>query len=815
MGAFTQNIRYGLRMLGKNPSFTMAAVLCLALGIGATTAIFSVVNAVLLRQLPYANSDRLVRVFTEFPNFPNGGLRHFWMSPPEFLELRREVKAWEQLEAWVNGGVSLAGASDAVRASASFVTGGMMPMLGVKPKMGRVLTVEDDEPSAAVVAVLSEALWRTSYGSDPAILGRDIRLNGQPCRVVGVMPASFDFPPGEAEKIALWSPIQLNPAKPGSRSSHFLNVLGKVRRSTSMAAANEDIQRIVRQFGANATQMFHTFQPANHPLTIVGFQDHVVKNVRLAMFVLLGAVVFVLLIASVNVANLLLARAESRRREIAIRKAIGASLPRLIGQFIVEGIVLSLLGAMLGLGVAYAGLRLIVSTNPGSLPRAAEIGIDVPVLLFTVSVSLLTGVLFGLAPLMHIVGQNLHETLKAAAGRTTGNRGTHHFRQALVVAELSLALMLLIGAGLMVKAFWRLQNVNAGFKPDRVITALVNLPSASYTTLDSRRAFWTMAQSRIAALPGVESSSIVTGLPPMRPINANDTEIEGFVVREGGPQNNIDYWNTTGLKYFETLGVRLVDGRLLDERDGAGAPPAVVVNQTMARMYWGNQSPVGRRVRPGFQDPWRTVVGVVEDVKNAGLDRPAGTELYFPIAQAQVGNGAYVLVRGNRPEGLITGVRQQIHELDPSAPVSQVRMMEEVLSAARARPRFLSILLTLFSGVALALAAVGIYGVLSYSVAQRTSEIGIRMALGARGGDVLRLVIREGLITGFVGTAIGAAGAVALTRVLQGLLFGVSSFDPITFAAMSGVLVLVVLAACYVPARRASGVDPMVALRYE
>lgn len=811
-----QNLRYAFRLLLRTPGITAAAIVCLALGIGATTAIFSVVNAVLLRKLPYAHSERLVRVFTEFPNFPNGGLRHFWMSAAELLDLRRDAKSWDNMEAWQTVGVTLAGGNDAVRAMAAVVTGGMLPMLGAKPLIGRVIEARDDVPNAPTAAVLSYGLWQRAYGGDAGVLGRDVLLNGKTCRVIGVMDAGFEFPPAEVDKAELWVPAGIDPAKPGGRGSHQWSVLARLKAGVSFKQAEDELLRLAQAGETAGGPQTHSFSLNNHPIVLTRFQDEVVKNVRLSMLVLLGAVVFVLLIASVNVANLLLARAESRRREIAVRKAIGAGLATLLGQFIVEGILLSALGAMLGLGLAYAGLRLIVNTNPGSLPRSSEIHIDGMVLLFAIGISVLTGLVFGFAPLMHLVGQDLHTTLKAAAGKTTAGAGSGRFRSALVAMELALALILLIGAGLMVKTFWKLQNVNAGFEPGNVLTARVSLPSAAYATPQGRRAFWSSLRSRMQNLPEVVSASWVQGLPPVRTINANDTQIEGFVPRKDGPLQNVDYWNTVGAGYFETMRIHLIDGRLLDDRDGENAPQVVVINQTMARTFWPGQSVIGRRIRPGFQDPWRTVVGVVADVKNAALDRPAGAELYFPAAQGATPLGAYVVLRTKGDPGrAASGLRQQVREIDRSIPVSAVRSMDDVMAGAMARPRFLSVLLGLFSMVAAVLASVGIFGVLSYSVAQRTNELGIRMALGANPGRLMALVLREGLVTALVGTLIGGLGALALTRVMQGLLFQVSAFDLGTFLSMAAVLIAVTLLACYLPARRASAVDPMVALRYE
>ena len=815
MGTLLQNFRFGLRVLAKNPGFTAAAVLCLALGIGATTAIFSVVDAVLLRPLPYTHSPRLVRVFTEFPTFPNGGLRHFWVSPPEYLDLKRDTNSWEDLEAWVNQGVNLAGASEPVRAQASYVTGGMLSMLGVAPLLGRVFSAEDDRPNVPATAVLSYGLWQRGYGGDTSILGRDIRLNGNPCTVIGVMPASFVFPPGEIDPVEIWSPLQLDPAKPGGRGSHYLSVLGRLRPAVNMAQAQGEMHRYEIQSLQTIGPQNHPFDPKAHPIVLAGFQDEVVHGVRRAILVLLGAVVFVLLIACVNVANLLLARSEARRREIAVRAAVGAGTSRLLGQFVAEGILLSLAGAALGMLLAFGGLRLLAATNAGSIPRAGEITIDWQVLLFTLGVSFSTGMVFGLAPIVHLRPAALHDVLKSAAGRATAGSAANRFRAALVTAELALALVLLIGSGLMVKAFWKLQQVDAGMDPNHLLTLRLALPATAYRNAAARASFYTSLAARAQSIPGVVSAAVATGLPPVRPINANDTMIEGFVPRPDGPLQNVDYYNSVTGRYFETAGARLVEGRFLNDSDGAGAPLAVVVNQTMARTFWPHESALGHRINIDQPTAWRTIVGVIGDIKNAGLDRATGTELYFPYPQ-RPGPAAYLLVRTKGdPMSAAGAVRKEISGLDRTLPISAVRAMEDVMNSDRARPRFLTLLLTLFSSLSLALAALGIYGVISYSVAQRTNEIGIRMALGAQSRDVLRLVTRAGLRLALAGTLIGAAGAFALTRTLSGLLFGVSSVDAATFAAMAAALIAVTMLACYFPARRASKVDPLVALRYE
>ena len=828
MGGLLQNIRYGLRMLARTPGFTIAAVLCLALGIGATTAIFSVVNAVLLRPLPYAHSTRLVRVFTEFPTFPNGGLRHFWMSPPEYFEVKRDTSSWAGFEGWVNFGVNLAGASDPVRAQASAVTGGLLTMLGIQPQMGRLIGTADDAPNAPATAVLSYALWQRGFGGDPSILGRDIRLNGNPCTVIGVMPKSFEFPPGDPNPAELWTPLQLDPARPGGRGSHFLSVLAVLKPGVSLAQANGEMLRYAAHPAVPMGGGTHGFNPKVHPIVLADFQDEVVHNVRRAMLVLLGAVAFVLLISCVNVANLLLARSEARRREIAVRAAIGAGLWKLLQQFVIEGILLSVIGAIFGIGLAFGGLRMLVATNAGSIPRVHEINVDWRVLAFTLALSIATGVVFGLAPLMHMRLSRLHEILKAAAGRTTASGAANRFRAVLVTSELALALVLLIGSGLMVKAFWKLQQVDAGLDPEHVLTMQVTLPQAGYNNIVKVNGFWQSMLARVRTLPGVTSAAIASGLPPDRRINANDTPIEGFVPVPNGPIQNVDYWNFVSAGYFETVGARLIEGRFLNENDGAAAPPVVVINQTMARTFWPRESALGHRVVADFSrtgmGAWRTIVGVVADIKNAGLDRAAGTELYIPYLQqstiAGVTNNftanAYLVIRAKGDAMSQAGpARGQIRDLDAALPISNLMDMEDVLSAARSRPRFLTLLLTLFSSVALILAALGIYGVISYLVAQRTNEIGIRMALGAQSGDVVRLVSATGLRLAVAGTVAGAVGAFALTRFLSGLLFGVSSADPLTFVGMALALGLVTLVACYIPARRASKVDPLIALRYE
>ncbi|MGB2637670.1 MAG: ABC transporter permease, partial [Candidatus Acidiferrum sp.] len=697
MGTLWQDVQFALRMMRKNLGFTTAAVLCLMLGIGATTGIFTVVNAVLLRPLPYAHPEQLIRIYTEFPTFPNGGLHRFWASGPEFLDLRRDTHSWASLDAWVTSGANLAGNVEPVRVTAAYLSGGLLETLGVSPTAGRLIAPSDDVPGASPVADISYGIWQSVFAGDRNVVGRETRLNGVKCTIIGVMPEGFQFPPGQQDPAQVWTALQLDPAKPGGRGSHNYYLLGRLKPGVSPAQAQGELASLVQTYGERRAPHTHSLNPKDHTLVSYPLQAEVVSSVRPALLMLLGAVVFVLLIASVNVANLLLARAEARRREIAIRGALGASLARLARQFVTEGILLAMCGGILGIALAFAGVRVVQLTNAGGLPRADEIAMDWRVLVFTLVTSLVTGVLFGLAPLAPLVVSGISESLKDTAGSTTAAAGAQFFRRALVAVELGMALLLLICCGLMVRAFWKLQEVHTGLRPDDVVTMLVSLPSGTYTDPGKITDFWTRLEGRLTNLPGVQSAALVSGLPPMRPPNMNDTDIEGFVKTEGGPIENVDFYQAVSSGYFATMGIRLMDGRFFDDRDIQNAPPVVIINKTMAMTFWPHQNPIGRRVRPGKD--WCTVVGVVDDVKNAGLDRPAGTELYLPYRQpAAAGvSDIYVVLRARsgNPLTLAGEVRRQMNELDPSLPLADVRLMEDVLSGAQARPRFLSLLLTL------------------------------------------------------------------------------------------------------------------------
>jgi predicted permease len=811
-----QNITYAVRSLLRTPTFTLAALLCLALGIGATTAIFSIVNAVLFRPLPYKDPGQLVRVFTEFPGFPGGGLRKFWVSEPEFFELQR-AKSFQELGAWAISGANLSGNQQPIRVTTAFASAGALHLLGVQPALGRLISPDDDKPGAAPVVVISQALWNNAFGHDRNIIGRQVYLNNSRCTVIGVMPPGFLFPPGESDAPQAWTALQLDP-KSQRWASHQYSLLGRLRPGVTIGQARAEMAQLVAGWGQAESPKNHVLSPKNHPISMYSFYGEVVGGMRRPMMLLLLAVAFVLLIACVNVANLLLARSEARQREIAIRRAIGASNGHLIRQFIIEGTFLSFGGAIVGFILAGQALQLVRSTNSGNIPRIDELSLDWRVLLFTFAVCCFTGVLFGLAPLVHTSAIRVFDTLKNASGRSSATAASNQFRRVLVIAELALAFVLLSGAGLMLRGLWRLQQVNAGFNPDRLLTMNISLPQTTYKAPEARQSFWTRLQQDLANTPGIQSATLMQGLPPIRPANQDTTQIEGFVETPAMPVQNVAFYQTVGDRFFETMGIRLIDGRFLMPQDGEKSSPGVVINETMARTYWPHQSAVGRRIRPGFQGAWYTVVGVVADVKNAGLDKPADTEAFFPYRLAPYGNtgnpDVIVKAQGD-PHALAETVRRTISSLDPSLPVAKVRTMHDVISDANARPRFLTVMLSAFSMLALGLAVIGIYGVISYSVEQRTAEFGVKVALGASPRNLLVQVVRQGLLLAGIGVGIGAVLALLLTQSLEGLVFGLDAQDQFALIVTAVVLFAAAAIASFVPALRAMRIEPVQALRYE
>ena len=814
MNIFLQDLKYALRMLRKYPAFTFVAILTLALGIGANSAIFSVVNSVLLRELPYRQPGQLVRVYSEFPTMQ---LQKFWLSPPELLDIQREAKSWEAIGAWAPGGQNIGTESEPLRVTSAAVTRSLIEVLGVQPERGRNFSEEEDRNGGPNVAIISHGLWQRGFGGTSDIIGKQILVNSQSTTVIGVMPVNFAFPPGSNDQVEVLLPFQFDPTSAGSRGSHFLSVIGRLKPGVSIQQAQSEMTSLMAGWKGEGRAQ-HLLNPERHPVVMLDLHEDVVGSARKAVWVLMAAVGFVLLIACVNVANLLLARAESRHREFAVRLALGAGLKRMVRQFVAEGTVLVTLASVLGIALAFGGLKVLLHFAPDSVPRTEEIGVGLPVLAFTVAVSIVAVFLFGLAPLAQVSERNLANWIRGAGQRSIRGGG-QTLRKGLVIAEISLAVILVIGSGLMIRAFWKLQQVNTGFEPAGVVSFSLNLPGSKYKTPD-RLQFVNTLQQKLSSIPGVTSASAASGIPPLRRINANDTEIEGYVQTPDSPAQNVDYWNVVGTDYFKTMKIKVLEGRGFELQDDSDtAMKAVVVNQALAKRFWKG-SPLGRRVNPGFGDPkvWCTIVGVVEDTKNAGMDKPAGPELYLQVRQVADflgGNMNYVVRTSTDSLAIESSIRSVVREMDPSLPVYNLKTMNDVVSKSMVQPRFLALLLATFSGIALFLAAIGIYGVMAYSVAQRTQEIGVRMALGAQPLHVLRLIFGQSLMMLLIGTAIGLAGAFALTRLMSTLLFGVTATDPLTYVSVVGILTFVALLACYIPARRAAKVDPLIALRYE
>jgi len=620
--------------------------------------------------------------------------------------------------------------------------------------------------------------------------------------------------------VDVWTSFQFDPANPGNRGGHFLYVIGRLKAGTTIEQARAETEMLMAGWKSE-NRSPHLLQPNVHPVLMFPLHEDVVGGAKSAVLMLLGAVAFVLLIACANVASLLLARAEARHREFAVRLALGAGRSRMLRQFLVEGFILVLLGAGLGVLLAQGGLKLIMAAAPDSVPRTGEIKIDLLVLAFTLGVSVLAVFIFALAPMAQLRERNLASWLHGSSKGAGSSASSQMLRKVLVITEIALAVVLVVGSGLMIRAFWKLRSVDIGFNPFGVLSFTVALPPSAYP-VPGQLQFSQSLQAKLASIPGVKSASIAGGLPPLRPINANDTGIEGYQPTPGGPAQNVDFWNAVGEDYFKTMGIRLTEGRLFESADrNENAQRVVVINQALAKRFWQG-SPIGRRVNPAVSNTpnWFTIVGVVEDTKNLGVDKPAGTELY--LLQPQIitlfgGNTRqnYVVRTDGDPMLVAGAVRAAVRELDPALPIFGMQAMSDTVADSLVRPRFLSMLLGAFSVIALALAAVGIYGVMAYSVSQRTQEIGVRMALGARSLDVLKMVLGQGTKLVAVGVGIGLAGAFALTRVMSTLLFEVSVTDPVTFAAVVALLVVVALLACWIPARRATKVDPMIALRCE
>jgi putative ABC transport system permease protein len=805
-------MRYGIRMLVKNPGFTIVAVLALTLGIGADSAIFSVVNAVLLRPLPYPESERLV-----FLSERSQVLEGMSIAYPNFLDWREQNNAFESIGVYRRQSYNLTGSGEPERLVAGQVSADLFTALRVSAARGRVFTNDEDKPGATPVVVLSDGLWKRRFGGDPGIIGQNLTLDGTGFTVIGTMPSGFLFP----SRAEMWTPVGLQAKDPGweSRGNHpGLYAMARLKPGITVEQAREDMEIV-------ATNLEKQYPNSNtgNSATITPALENIVHDIRSALLVLLSAVGFVLVIACANVANLLLARATNRQREIAIRTALGASRTRIIRQLLTESMLLSFAGGALGLLLALAGVRLIVAISPNSIPRAAEIGLDQRVLVFTVAVSVLTGIIFGLAPALQASKPDLNETLKEAGRGSTGRR--HILRSALVVSEVALTMVLLIGAGLMIRSFYHLQRVDPGFVPDNLLTFNVALPQKKYAEGQQRINFYQQLLQNLRALPGVESVGMATGLPL-----GNNGWQSGFWI-EGRPeppqgQRPLTEVAFVSPDYFDTMRMTLLSGRNFTEQDvkpptpadpqhpAFTAPTVTIIDEEFARRYWPDGDPLGQQIT--FWGSKVSIVGIVRRVKMEGLSTDSNrVQSYYPYLQNPGGSMSIVVRTTGDPASLSNVVRQQVLAIDPDQPIYGVQTMGEIWEDSIAPDRLLLMLLGTFAAVALVLAGVGIYGVMAYSVTQRTHEIGIRMALGARQSNVLGMVIRQGMTLAVAGLAIGLGGAWLATRAMASLLFGVSATDPTTFALISLVLTGVALGACFVPARRATKVDPMIALRYE
>jgi putative ABC transport system permease protein len=812
MQSLWQDLRYGARTLLKNPGFTAIAVITLALGIGANTAIFSVVNAVLLRPLQYAEPDRIIQIWQTFPQL---GSNQVTVSAPEFLDYKDQNHVFERIAAFRPQGFTLMGGSEPERILGFRVSADLFPLLGVAPTLGRAFLPEEDQLGSLRAVVLSHSAWQRRFGSDVAVIGKSLTLDGESFTVVGVMPPDFHFPPQSLQN-ELWTnvPFDSNDLnRPGWRP---LGMIARLKSGVSMDQANAELKAIAGRFPVSG--------PAPSAYA-VSLHEQVVGRVRRALLVLFGAVSFVLLIACANVANLLLSQAAARQREMAIRAAIGASRARLIRQLLVERMPLALLGGGVGLLLSVWIVEMLVSVNPDNIPRTNEIGIDLRALGFTLAVSLLTGIVFGLTPAWQSSKLDLNESLKEGGRGTAVSFRRFSLRSLLLVAEVAMSLMLLIGAGLMTNSFARLLRVDPGFDPRGVLTMQVALPQSMYSEIHQRSFFFEQALERIRRLPGVQSAGMTSALP----LNGNPDfgfTIEGRTPSAPGdvPQTG---WRSISPDYLQTMGIPLRRGRHFNEQDHEKAVLVAIINETMARRFWPDEDPLGKRIKLGGPQrpyPWMSIVGVVGDVKHDGLDTPVGPEMYMPYAQtpfSQMPAGLRfppmsLVARSNLDHSsLAAAARAEIKVLDKDQPVTNIMTLDQLLANSISQHRFYLLLLAFFASIALILAAVGVYGVVSYAVRQRTHEIGVRMAFGAQAGDALMLIIKHGMKLTLIGALIGLAGALALTRLIKTLLFDVSATDPLTFIVIALLLIGVALLACWIPARRATKVDPMVALRTE
>ena len=804
---FLHDLRYAIRQQRKNPAFTIVAVITLALGIGANTAIFSVVNTILLQPLPYKDPERLVLVWEENAK---QGYPTDTPTAANFGDWRDQNQLFEGMAAMAPDSFNLTGSGDPERLEGRRVSASFFPLLGVDPHIGRAFTAAEDQPNSGHVVLLSYGLWQRRFGGDAGVVGKTLNLNGAGYTVVGVMPPRFQFPTPDDE---VWVPIAFTQEQAADRNSHYLKVLGRLKPGVTLAQAQAEMSTI-------ATRLQQQYPKTNTDLgaVITPLHEQIVGDIKPALLILLGAVGLVLLIACANVANLLLARAAVRQKEIAVRVALGARRRRLIRQFLTESVLLSTLGGLVGLAIAYGGLVVLKSFIPENISQARAISIDYKVLGFTLLVSVATGLVFGLAPAIQAVRFNQIETLKEG-GRDAATGGSgKRLRSLLVMAEVAISLVLLIGAGLLINSFLRLRNVDPGFRAENLLTMKIVLPEPKYEKWKMRSTFYSDLIQRVQSLPGVKSAAVTTNLPLYSQGNSIGVSIEGKPEPPPG-QELIVTTRIISNGYLDTMSIPLLKGRQLTDQDTDNSQNVAVVSETMASRFWPGEEVVGKRVSIGkvrSPEDWIQVIGVAKDVRQFELNDDPKPQMYLTYRQFGFFDAQDLVVKTDvDPASMASAVRKAVWEIDKDQPISNIRTMETILAESIARQRFSMLLLAIFAGVALVLAAVGIYGVMSYSVAQRTHEIGIRMALGAQTMTVLKLAIGYGLKLVLAGIAIGLIAAFALTRVMSTLLFGVTATDPTTFALISLLLIAVAAIASYIPARRATRVNPIIALRYE
>jgi putative ABC transport system permease protein len=807
MNTVIQDLRYAARTLIKRPGFTLIAVMTLALGIGASTAIFTVVDAALLRGLPYKSPDRLYHLWEKTPQ-KEYGQREF--SYPDYEDYQ-QCTLFEGLAAYTGGGAILSGSGEPEPLAAPSASANFFSVLGVEPALGRTFQPGEDKPGAPRVTVLTYALWQRRFGGDPAVLNKALTLNGESYTVIGVLPAKFQFALRPAD---LWLPYQPTQNQLTRRFMHGTNLIARLKPDVSVEQAQTEISMI-------ASRIEHQYSDshAGTGATLISLQEQVVGSVRPILVVLLAAVGFVLLIACANVASLLLTRSLSRQKEVAIRAALGANRWRVVRQMLTESLLLSVVGGAAGLLVAFWGVPALVSAIPvaqlNAMPFLNSLHIDGGILVFSFALSLLTGLVFGLAPALQSSRLDLNELLKEG-GRNASAGAGHRLRSALVMTEIALAVVLLVGAGLMMKSLLHLLQVNVGFKTQNLLTMTVILPGSKYSEANRQISFNQELTEHIQSLPGVAGAGTVNILP----LNSGNTtrfNVEGDPIPSPGQEIEANI-RTVDENYFKTLGIPVIRGRMFDQRDNADAPGVVIIGRNVADRVFPGRDPIGKRlVYTGTKSPPDLIIGVVGDVKITGLDEAVKPVLYYPFRQSPAPVTTLVVRTNGDPNALVSSVRNEIQILEPEVAFFNVRTMEEMISTTPASfmRRFPALLISIFAGVALLLASIGIYGVVSYSVTQQTHYIGVRMALGAQASDILKMVIKQGLVLALAGVAIGVVAALALMRLLSSLLFEVRTNDGGTFAVVVGTLLLVALLACYLPARRATKVDPLVALRYE